>query len=642
MADAATGPNRWHTRTVRWLIGLAVVAAFAWGGVAAWRHFEDGRGGADADLPPLPPDPRETTDSPYRNVRADVRYVGTAACAGCHQAITTRYAGHPMGRSLGAAEGGPDEDLRAEAMNPFTAQGFEYAVEKKGKQTIHHEIKKVKDGTVIYDLARPVSHVVGSGTRGKSYLWEREGRLFETPISWFSSSGSWGLSPGYQQLNQHFERPIPAECLFCHANQVEPVKHTLNRYQPPLFRGHAIGCERCHGPGGLHVKRDARPAGEPFDPTIVNPAKLSPHLRDAVCEQCHLQGEQRVARLGRSIFDYRPGLPVEDFLVHFVRIEPLIDYSRSVGQVEQMHVSQCYVKSSGKLGCVSCHDPHETPAPDRKVEFFRDRCQRCHEPGGRDCALPLAKRNASEPANDCARCHMPRAGSSSIAHASVTDHRVLRRPTAGTADRRRPLALDEVPLRPFHDSPARPLEARRETGLALGRLAVTHNQWPLARLALPLLNEAVEKYPQDTGALEGLVNAHWMLSEPAEAREHLAQLLRHAPRSEAALSLAARVSLTDRTAEAQGYCEQLLAINPHSSEYHLCLGLAHQTRKQWPQAIRALEEALRLNPARLDARRGLIHSLVQVKDWERAEREVRTYAALDPPDLATVRGWLKR
>ena len=43
------------------------------------------------------------------------------------------------------------------------------------------------------------------------------------------------------------------KCLFCHCNAVEPVADTLNRYRPPLFRGHAIGCERCHGPGELHV-----------------------------------------------------------------------------------------------------------------------------------------------------------------------------------------------------------------------------------------------------------------------------------------------------------------------------------------------------------------------------------------------------
>ena len=44
---------------------------------------------------------------------------------------------------------------------------------------------------------------------------------------------------------------------------------TLNRYEPPIFQGHAIGCERCHGPGELHASRGEESAGT--DLTIVNP-----------------------------------------------------------------------------------------------------------------------------------------------------------------------------------------------------------------------------------------------------------------------------------------------------------------------------------------------------------------------------------
>src|SRR5947209_4248935 len=48
-------------------------------------------------------DPRRTYAGPYRNIDPDVRYVGDAACAGCHKDIAESYARHPMGRSLVAA-----------------------------------------------------------------------------------------------------------------------------------------------------------------------------------------------------------------------------------------------------------------------------------------------------------------------------------------------------------------------------------------------------------------------------------------------------------------------------------------------------------------------------------------------------------
>src|SRR5260370_1455425 len=79
----------------------------------------------------------------------------------------------------------------------------------------------------------------------------------------------------------------------CHARTAERVEHAESRYHEPLFRqGSAIGCERCHGPGELHVHRreDSAWMGGGFDETIVNPGRLEPALREAVCQQCHLQG----------------------------------------------------------------------------------------------------------------------------------------------------------------------------------------------------------------------------------------------------------------------------------------------------------------------------------------------------------------
>ena len=128
----------------------------------------------------------------------------------------------------------------------------------------------------------------------------------------------WDISPGYGEFTTRpdFERAIQPDCLFCHANQFRPVAGTLNRYETPIFQGHAIGCERCHGPGELHVEQAGLSAESDF--TIVNPANLTPALRDSVCQQCHLQGSFRFARAGRELLDYRPGLPIHRFLAVFL------------------------------------------------------------------------------------------------------------------------------------------------------------------------------------------------------------------------------------------------------------------------------------------------------------------------------------
>ena len=142
---------------------------------------------------------------------------------------------------------------------------------------------------------------------------------------------------------------------------------TGNEYDVEVIEP-AIGCERCHGPGELHVAwhegalpnlySDAgrsTPAEGAKDNTIVNPARLSRELSEAVCQQCHLQGDVQVTVRGRRHDSFRPGFPLSDFR-HEYRLFASSDMT-VVGHVEQMQQSRCYTESDS-LTCTTCHDPH--------------------------------------------------------------------------------------------------------------------------------------------------------------------------------------------------------------------------------------------------------------------------------------------
>src|SRR5207248_5908257 len=233
-------------------------------------------------------DPRLTYPTPYRNVRPDVHYVGDRTCTECHGDIAETYRRHPMGRSLApVALATPVERYDQAAGNPFEKEGFQFWIERQGDHVCHRELHRDVQGRSLPVQAVEVHFAIGSGTRGRSYLIEREGYVFQSLLSWYSQPGVWDFTPGVQ-LREQFERPAEPSCLFCHANQVEPVAGAINRYRVPVFRGHAIGCERCHGPGELHV--NSHSSGEARDNSIVDPGRLAPVLRDAVCQQCHLQG----------------------------------------------------------------------------------------------------------------------------------------------------------------------------------------------------------------------------------------------------------------------------------------------------------------------------------------------------------------
>jgi predicted CXXCH cytochrome family protein len=614
------------------LVGLAAAGGLFWW----WRET--------SPSPPEPlsrpqlPDPRLTFSTPYRNTRPDVKYVGDDACTKCHDKIAGTYHQHPMGRSMALANQDSVELNGSAWHNPFEADGLVYRIERRGGAVFHVEEKTAPDGKALYRHEVEVQYAIGSGTRGRSYLSTRDGFVRQSPISWFSQSGRWDLSPGYRKvINHHFERPVSAECLFCHANQVVAVPDSRNHYELPLFRGESIGCERCHGPGELHVREQGKG-------TIVNPKRLEPHLRNAVCEQCHLQSEQRVVRLGRDLFEYRPGLPLHLFVSDFVSRAELTDNHKAVGQVEQMQVSQCYQKSGGSFGCISCHDPHQSPSEAEKVAYYRRRCVECHGQTAAVCRAPLAERQRRTKEDSCILCHMPATNSSDIAHTSVSDHRILRRPEDRSAPPR-PLLQGEVPVVHFHGGlPDCPTDVNgRDLGIALAALAQRHQVVHAANLAFPRLEAALKEQPADVGALEAKATALVIAGGIEEARAPLETLLRLAPRHENGLYLAASVAgARGKSDEALSLLGQLVQVNPYSAPYFHQLADLHYQQKNWRPALDAARRALELNPAHLEARRLLIFCSLQLGLRDEARAAFEVYAAFKPADVEAVRAMLRR
>src|SRR5262245_12521527 len=245
-------------------------------------------------------------------------------CVGCAGGCAAASRGQPMGRSLGPVGGagsGEGPPIGTAAGLPFEFKRVRHSVDRRDGRLFHRASRRAQDGSELAAVEAEVRYALGSSTRGITYLIERAASLFQSPFACLAQKRRWDISPGYGSTNPrpNFERAIQRGCLFCHTNQVRSVAGTLNRYETPIFEGHAIGCERCHGPGALHVSRGGVSTGP--DPTIVNPARLEPKLRESVCQQCHLQGWFRFPRAGRDPFDFRPGLPLHRFLAVLVRKE---------------------------------------------------------------------------------------------------------------------------------------------------------------------------------------------------------------------------------------------------------------------------------------------------------------------------------
>ena len=556
-----------------------------------------------------------------------------------------------MGRSLapvGSAWESPP--VTAAAGLPFDAMGWQYTVEQIDGHMFHKATRRDQEGNLLAEIAAEVRFALGSGTRGTAFLIERDGFLVQSPISWFAQKGRWGISPGYgPNPRPNFERIIEPGCLFCHTNQLRPVAGTLNRYEPPIFEGHAIGCERCHGPGALHVNRSGE-SGE-LDSTIVNPARLAPALRDSVCQQCHLQGWFRFSRAGREDFDFRPGLPLHRFLAVFVKTNDERGKLELAGQVEQLESSRCFRASQGQLGCISCHDPHRLPAPADKPAYYRGRCLECHEKKG--CILPLAERRTRGPGDDCIACHMPRSGVANIPHLAETDHRIPRggaRP-APIVPQAAPGLPGELLPRDYHlelMTDAERQDAARDLGVALESVArILYSSPRLARVAatqaLPLLEQAVRDRPDDLAARESFGYALGTVDRRPEALRAYEEILRVKPDRESTLHSYARVLAQDRRLDrARLALQRTIAINPWRSNYRLALANAAHKSGAWSEAIAACREAIRLNPELFEARLLLVQSYVRSHELDKAEAEFQILSRFYPASREVWQQWYEQ
>jgi hypothetical protein len=573
---------------------------------------------------------RDDPPSPYLNTRPGVTYLGDSACTGCHAASAASFHRHPMSRSLAPVGAGPSTEVDERGGRVlFESAGLEYSIERRQGQVFHQETRRAASGRIITRNEVQVHYALGSGRQGISYLVEHDGFLFESALTWYAQKRRWDLSPGFEVFNYHFDRPIRPGCLFCHANRAQSVAGPINQYRSPIFLGHSIGCERCHGPGELHVASASITGSK--DMTIVNPANLAPRLRDAVCAQCHLIGDQRILRAGRREEDYRPGLPLERFWTVFVQ-PPDEAQSRFVGQFEQMHASRCFRASQGRLGCISCHDPHNFPAPAEKATYYRGRCLECHAQRG--CSLPTRTRVGRTGADDCASCHMPAEGSADIPHVATVDHRIPRDPPIAShlpENQQPPSRLDRRRLVSFHDELMH-VDERPGQGRDLG-VALCRDGPEAARVALPLLEAALAARPADITARESIAYALGSLGRDAEAMTAFQRSLSAEPARESALVGAAYLSVKmDRRQDAIAYWQRVIAVNPWRSDYHGELALAYFHERRWRASADACRAALRLNPSWVEVRKWLVRCLLAMGDSEAARSELETVLAFDPPD----------
>ena len=357
-------------------------------------------------------------------------YVGDEACASCHEDLYMSYHRTGMGKSVSLFDPttAPERfDVNTEVYHP--PSGFYYASYLQNDTLFQREYRKSVNGDITYERTHAVDFVVGSGNATRSYFMNINGYITQMPLTWYSASEKWDLSPAYEQTNHRFSRAIGPQCMTCHNGLPEYSPYTQNHYSSvPL----GITCERCHGPGSDHA--DSRLAGlgpseGAPDPTIVNPAHLERDLNLAICQQCHLTGVT-VFKPGEAMHTFKPGKPLSSNRNVFVTEEQLTDPERFgiASHATRLSQSACFQKTS--MTCVTCHNPHQS-VTELSEDYFNETCQSCHTPKEDAPDVAVCGRGGTEDLEElmtgnCVSCHLQKSGTSDIPHVTFTDHWIRR------------------------------------------------------------------------------------------------------------------------------------------------------------------------------------------------------------------------
>lgn len=489
-----------------------------------------------------------------------------------------------MALSSGPALSGPLQEDFTRAVFTHSRSGFRYRVWRDTKRLYFETEGRPAQGPVR--ARREPHYFIGSGIVARSYAFSIDGFLYQAPVAYYTASKSWNLAPGYDQYpTPYLTRRILPGCLSCHASGPQLVPRTQNRYRDPPFLEGGVSCERCHGPGGEHVRRMT--AGDlTGGSAIVNPARLAPERRDSVCAQCHLTGAERVARPGRELDAFRSGELLSDFVTVFVRSGGAPGM-RVTSHVEKLSQSACKRAAGGKLWCGSCHDPHAVPTPAQKAAWFRAKCLSCHEPAA--CTSPAPARQSN--GDDCAACHMPRSAVLDADHVVFTDHSIPRRP-----GRSAPTPPPEAPLVRFDGAPPDP----RDLGLAYASLGGRERVPAYQERAFELLRQAVAGGARDPQALL-----------------HLAELYKNRGDEKSAIPL----------------YEEAMRLDPDQVGASVALGAIHADRGQWREAVRLFQDALSKNPALVGVRTALAMVLLETGEAEAARSALEKALEFDPAYL---------
>jgi len=228
-----------------------------------------------------------------------VRATGYQVCAECHGDVVARFRTTPMAKALEPVSRA--EILRRRQSLTFQDSGFQWRIVREGDRSVMTVTGQGETLTV------PLLWAFGRGQAGQTYVFERDGTLWESHVSFYNALDGLDLTMGARpgkpsDIGDAAGRRMDAigarECFGCHSTgAASGGALNLESIAP------GVGCESCHGPAEQHVA--AVRAGNPVAAKMPSLAGRGAEQMAELCGRCHRTWSQIALKGPRGVLNVR-------------------------------------------------------------------------------------------------------------------------------------------------------------------------------------------------------------------------------------------------------------------------------------------------------------------------------------------------